>query len=98
MNVSPRSSADRALVSYTRSHRFDPDRGDKVQAETAPRQDPSMLKMIVMLVALCLCGCTVEFDVAKTPRRDPCTQHVETKTFYPVPPYCPNPPVPEPVH
>jgi hypothetical protein len=47
------------------------------------------------ILALLLSGCLAEWDVTKTPRRDPCTQVVEDKYVYVDPP-CFNPPVRDP--
>lgn len=49
------------------------------------------MKLLVMLASLVLfSSCYMEWDIPKTPRRDPCTQEVENKYVY-VQPACPNP-------
>jgi hypothetical protein len=44
-----------------------------------------------LIVLLALSGCYAEWDVPRTPRRDPCTQQRQNSYVY-IDPACPNPP------
>jgi len=53
------------------------------------------MRFAPLVTLLVLSGCVGEWDVPKTPRRDPCTQEVEDKYVY-VAPTCPNAPTRNP--
>ncbi len=51
----------------------------------------TMKRLLVLVLALT--GCYAEWNVLKTPRRDPCTRVVENKVVY-IQPTCPYPSLP----
>ena len=55
---------------------------------TSTWYDLDMKRDIVLVLALT--GCVAEWDVPRTPRRDPCTRVVEDRVVY-VQPTCYNP-------
>jgi len=57
--------------------------------------DSTMRTLVWAVLLASLVGCVGEWDIPKTPRRDPCTHEVEDKYVY-VAPVCPSPPARNP--
>lgn len=55
------------------------------------------MKKFVIVLLMSMCGCYAEWDVPKTPRRDPCTKRLENKYVYVYPVCAYPPPQPPPI-